>query len=81
MPGRHIGALNAFSAPSHHHQLSLGTGGLIALRWAIAALVLAAPVAERRVHSTTELAERSASVAASWAPAGGCVSSLQGIAP
>jgi hypothetical protein len=43
-----IGALNAFSDPSHHHQLSVSTGGLIALGWALAALVGATVVAEGR---------------------------------
>lgn len=45
-----IGALNAFSDPSHHHQLSVGTGGLIALGWALAALVVATLIAEGRAQ-------------------------------
>lgn len=43
-----IGALNAFSDPSHHHQLPVGAGALIALVWALAALIGATLVAESR---------------------------------
>jgi hypothetical protein len=43
-----IGALNAFSDPSHHHQLPVGTGALIALAWALASLIAATVVAESR---------------------------------
>jgi hypothetical protein len=48
-----IGALNAFSDPSHHHQLPLGTGALVALLWALAALVGATLVAENRAARAT----------------------------
>lgn len=44
-----IGALNAFSDPSHHHQLPVATGALVALAWALAALIGATLVAERRL--------------------------------
>jgi hypothetical protein len=43
-----IGALNAFSDPSHHHQLSVGAGAAIALAWAILALITAAMISESR---------------------------------
>jgi hypothetical protein len=43
-----IGALNAFSDPSHHHQLSVGAGAAIALAWAVLALVVAAVIGESR---------------------------------
>jgi hypothetical protein len=43
-----IGALNAFSDPSHHHQLSVGAGAMLALGWALLALVLATFVSETR---------------------------------
>ena len=43
-----IGALNAFSDPSHHHQLSVGAGATIALLWAITALVVATVIGESR---------------------------------
>jgi hypothetical protein len=43
-----IGALNAFSDPSHHHQLPVATGALVAFGWAIAALIGATLVAEHR---------------------------------
>jgi hypothetical protein len=36
-----VGALNAFSDPTHHHQLSIAAGGLIALAWGVVALLLA----------------------------------------
>jgi hypothetical protein len=56
-----IGALNAFSDPSHHHQLPIGTGSLIALVWALAALVGATLVAESRA-TRHRRSERSASL-------------------
>jgi hypothetical protein len=43
-----IGAINAFSDPSHHHQLSLAAGAGVALGWAILALLLATMVSENR---------------------------------
>jgi hypothetical protein len=36
-----VGVLNAFSDPTHHHQFSVGIGGLIALAWALLALITA----------------------------------------
>lgn len=36
-----LGVLNAFSDPTHHHQFSVGIGGLIALGWALLALLTA----------------------------------------
>lgn len=45
-----IGALNAFSDPSHQHHLPLGTGAAIALVWALVALVVAAVIGEGRVE-------------------------------
>ena len=36
-----VGVLNAFSDPTHHHQFSVGIGGLIALGWALLALLIA----------------------------------------
>jgi hypothetical protein len=44
-----IGALNAFSDPSHHHQLSIAVGGAIALAWSLLALVLATLLSENRL--------------------------------
>jgi hypothetical protein len=43
-----VGALNAFSDPSHMHRLSLGAGSAIALAWALAALIAAALVLDAR---------------------------------
>jgi len=43
-----IGALNAFSDPSHHHQLSVGVGAAIALGWTLTALVIATLISEQR---------------------------------
>ena len=43
-----IGALNAFSDPSHHHQLSVGAGAAIALGWAVLGLVVATLISESR---------------------------------
>jgi hypothetical protein len=43
-----IGALNAFSDPTHHHQLPVAMGGLIASGWALAALVGASLVLDLR---------------------------------
>jgi hypothetical protein len=45
-----LGALNAFSDPSHRHQLATGTGGAVALGWAMLSLVGAALISERE-HS------------------------------
>jgi hypothetical protein len=42
-----LGALNAFSDPSHRHQLSTGTGAAIALGWALLSLAGAALISER----------------------------------
>jgi hypothetical protein len=47
-----IGALNAFSDPSHHHQLSIAVGGAIALAWSLLALVLATLIGEARHERT-----------------------------
>lgn len=44
-----IGALNAFSDPSHHHhQLSVGVGAAIALGWTLTALLIATLIGEQR---------------------------------
>ena len=43
-----IGALNAFSDPSHHHQLAVGVGAAIALGWTLTALLIATLISERR---------------------------------
>ncbi|MGP0049287.1 MAG: hypothetical protein ACLPZR_10650 [Solirubrobacteraceae bacterium] len=53
-----IGALNAFSDPSHHHQLSVGAGAAIAFAWAIRALVAATLISETR-HARTHPANPS----------------------
>jgi hypothetical protein len=43
-----VGALNAFSDPSHHHRLSVGAGAAIAMAWALVALVTATYMSEGR---------------------------------
>jgi len=43
-----IGSFNAFSDPSHQHQLSVGVGAAIAFAWAIIALLVATLVTEHR---------------------------------
>lgn len=50
-----LGALNAFSDPSHHHQLSVAAGSAVALAWSLLALVLATLISEDR-HPLTKRA-------------------------
>jgi hypothetical protein len=50
-----VGAINAFSDPSHRHQFSLAVGGAIALVWALAALILASLMLDARLDDTTQL--------------------------
>jgi hypothetical protein len=50
-----MGALNAFSDPSHHHQLSVGAGSAIALGWALITLIVATAISENRnVRATAD---------------------------
>jgi ABC-2 type transport system permease protein len=48
-----IGVLNAFSDPTHLHQFSVGTGGLIAMAWALLALIAADLIAEAQHRRRT----------------------------
>ena len=49
-----IGALNAFSDPTHSHQLSVAAGGAIALAWALAALIAADRLLEFRLRRDSQ---------------------------
>jgi hypothetical protein len=54
-----IGALDAFSDPSHHHQLSVGAGSAVALGWALVTLVLATAISENRnARATSSVSAR-----------------------
>jgi hypothetical protein len=50
-----VGAINAFSDPSHRHQFSLGMGAAIALAWALTALISASLTLDVRLDSTARL--------------------------
>jgi hypothetical protein len=47
-----IGSLNAFSDPSHRHQLSVGAGAAVALAWVFIALVAADLIIRHRANAT-----------------------------
>jgi hypothetical protein len=44
-----VSAINAFSDPTHRHLLSTGTAGVIAVAWAILALIAASLILDTRV--------------------------------
>lgn len=46
-----VSAINAFSDPTHRHLLSTGTAGVIAVAWAILALVAASLILETQIET------------------------------